>query len=155
MLFFSHRRLVPPPSLTPLLQIVALPSKSAISPCHVVHFSPPPPLVTYSPATTTTVSPILVSRALSERKSGVSLIKEHSDLSIWNRREDGIVFTLYCNVFLCFLLIVDSLLGLLTVSNQGYLMIFCSLSLVIKFGYVNLGLESDNSRLLVLICPSL
>ncbi|XLT72295.1 hypothetical protein S245_029399, partial [Arachis hypogaea] len=60
---------------------------------------------------------ILVSRALSERKSGISSINEHSDLSIWNRGEDNMVFTLYCNVFICFLLIVDSLLGLVIVSN--------------------------------------
>ncbi|KAL4356339.1 hypothetical protein S83_028313 [Arachis hypogaea] len=117
MPFFSHRRHVPPPSLTPLLQIVALPSKSAIAPCRIVHFSPPPPLVTSSLTTTTTVFPILVSRALSERKSGISSINEHSDLSIWNRGEDNMVFTLYCNVFICFLLIVDSLLGLVIVSN--------------------------------------
>nr|XP_025618622.1 uncharacterized protein LOC112710565 isoform X2 [Arachis hypogaea] len=58
MPFFSHRRHVPPPSLTPLLQIVALPSKSAIAPCRIVHFSPPPPLVTSSLTTTTTVFPL-------------------------------------------------------------------------------------------------
>ncbi|KAL4287213.1 hypothetical protein HN51_054849 [Arachis hypogaea] len=38
---------------------------------------------------------ILVSRALSRRKYGVSSIAEHSALSIWNRGEDNIVFTLY------------------------------------------------------------
>ncbi|QHO50749.1 uncharacterized protein DS421_1g25030 [Arachis hypogaea] len=53
---------VSPPLLTPLLQIVGLPSRSAVAPCRVVHFSLLPPLVASSPATTTTVSPITSSQ---------------------------------------------------------------------------------------------